>query len=604
MVSTRRHSSRAKSMAPWWQLCAGPGSASIGAVRVATACRICAVGCGTIVDVDDERVVRVVGRSRRSLVVRLHLLEGSRRPRVPPRRRPPRRAADAPRRRADADVTGTRPSTTSPPSPPASSPSTGPRPSPTTSAPAARSTPPATRWATASSVPSAPTSTTAPSASTARASSSCPQLVAGVQLSSRPDLERASLLLAIGVNTVVSHGHGRMMLEPARAPARPAGPRRQGRGDRSRAARRRPTTPTSTWRCGRAPIRRCSPSSSAACWPRRRRRLPRGVRRRRRASSASAAWSRRSTATASPRSAACRAEPCSTSSPTSCSAAGRVAIETGTGVTMNRSANLTEWLVWALSAVTGSLDRDGGATFNPGFLRPHRGRPAERPRRPRAPPAEPARPAPHRQRRDARAPRWPTRSRPATSGPCSCGSATRRWPSPATPACGGRSSSLDLLVAIDVHPTETTALATHVLPMADHFERADLVTGYLQAKPFLRFAPAVVAPVGERRTQWWIFAELSRRIGLPLFGSTRRDAAAGRPRARRRGDRRVDGRPGPAIRGARCAPRRTAWPTTRCRPGWLVPDRLPAPPRRGPAELVGLLDGSWAPPEPAPPVSW
>ena len=37
---------------------------------------------------------------------------------------------------------------------------------------------------------------------------------------------------------------------------------------------------------------------------------------------------------------------------------------------MNRSANLTEWLVWALSAVTGSLDRVRRATFNPGFLRP------------------------------------------------------------------------------------------------------------------------------------------------------------------------------------------------------------------------------------------
>ncbi|MEI4908083.1 hypothetical protein Q8G40_28780, partial [Klebsiella pneumoniae] len=64
-----------------------------------------------------------------------------------------------------------------------------------------------------------------------------------------------------------------------------------------------------------------------------------------------------------------------------------------------------------------------------------------------------------------------------------------------------------------------------VLPMADHFERGDLVTGYLQAEPFLRYAPAVVAPQAERRPQWWVFAELSRRLELPLFGSARRDAA-------------------------------------------------------------------------------
>jgi hypothetical protein len=28
-----------------------------------------------------------------------------------------------------------------------------------------------------------------------------------------------------------------------------------------------------------------------------------------------------------------------------------------------------------------------------------------------------------------------------------------------------------------------------------------------------------VTPTGERRTQWWVFAELSRRLDLPLFGS-------------------------------------------------------------------------------------
>ncbi len=41
-----------------------------------------------------------------------------------------------------------------------------------------------------------------------------PQLMAGVQLQFATDLEHTGLLLAIGINTVVSHGHGRMVANP------------------------------------------------------------------------------------------------------------------------------------------------------------------------------------------------------------------------------------------------------------------------------------------------------------------------------------------------------------------------------------------------------
>jgi hypothetical protein len=46
---------------------------------------------------------------------------------------------------------------------------------------------------------------------------------------------------------------------------------------------------------------------------------------------------------------------------------------------MNPAANVTQWLAWALMIVTGSLDREGGSWFTPGFsatgsssLRPRR----------------------------------------------------------------------------------------------------------------------------------------------------------------------------------------------------------------------------------------
>lgn len=67
--------------------------------------------------------------------------------------------------------------------------------------------------------------------------------------------------------------------------------------------------------------------------------------------------------------------------------AGRVAVNTGTGATMGRFGDLTEWMAWALMGVTGSLDRQGGVWFNAGYLRPRR-----RPVTPLVEPGPPSRP--------------------------------------------------------------------------------------------------------------------------------------------------------------------------------------------------------------------
>jgi anaerobic selenocysteine-containing dehydrogenase len=47
--------------------------------------------------------------------------------------------------------------------------------------------------------------------------------------------------------------------------------------------------------------------------------------------------------------------------------AGRLAVVTGTGVTMSISANVTHWLAWVLMILTGSMNRPGGVWFHPGF---------------------------------------------------------------------------------------------------------------------------------------------------------------------------------------------------------------------------------------------
>jgi anaerobic selenocysteine-containing dehydrogenase len=270
-------------------------------------------------------------------------------------------------------------------------------------------------------------------------------------------------------------------------------------------------------------------------------------------------------------------------------AARRIGIETGTGVSMGRSANLTEWLVWALGAVTGSLDRAGGSTFNAGFLRAlEDGLPGGRGDLGPRPPSRPDLPR-------------------IVNGEMPCAALADEIESGAVRALIVRMgnpalaipdnerlaralASLDVLVAIDARPTQTTALATHVLPVADHFERSDVVTGYLQAAPFMRFAPAVVAPKGDRRPQWWMFAELSRRMGLPLFGSVRRDAQLA-------GVALDDD----VIAAAMAGHARRPWAEVRAQPygirdqsvapGWMIPGRLPHLLDLAPPELVAQFTG-------------
>src|SRR5260370_41022940 len=48
--------------------------------------------------------------------------------------------------------------------------------------------------------------------------------------------------------------------------------------------------------------------------------------------------------------------------------AGRLSVETGTGVTMSDGGNLTQWLAWVLMIITDSMNRPGGVWFHPGFI--------------------------------------------------------------------------------------------------------------------------------------------------------------------------------------------------------------------------------------------
>ena len=194
-----------------------------------------------------------------------------------------------------------------------------------------------------------------------------PQLMAGVQLQFQPDLARTELLLAVGVNTVVSHGHGVMLPNPLGhlRDLRDRGgrivvidPRRSESSHHAdlHLAPRPGTDPAILAHLVREALRRGGDGDFLrAC--------------------ADEASLRRLAELVEPYDAERTAEIAGLvvdelrDLDALVAGAGRLSVETGTGATMNRSANLTEWLVWALLAVTGSLDRPGGVTFNPGSLR-------------------------------------------------------------------------------------------------------------------------------------------------------------------------------------------------------------------------------------------
>lgn len=198
--------------------------------------------------------------------------------------------------------------------------------------------------------------------------------------------------------------------------------------------------------------------------------------------------------------------------------AGRVSALTGTGSSMARTANVTEWLLWALHVVTDSYDHPGGMWFNPGYLsqlderewHPSDGVPDTGPRsRPELP-------------------------RRFGEYPCAGlvdeieaghlrallvvgGNPVTALPDHDRTVAALR--SLDVLAVADVVGSETTALATHVLPAAGQLERADvpwLLDAY-QLAVATQYTPAVVAPAQERRPVWRIMAELGDRLGVPVL---------------------------------------------------------------------------------------
>jgi anaerobic selenocysteine-containing dehydrogenase len=199
-------------------------------------------------------------------------------------------------------------------------------------------------------------------------------------------------------------------------------------------------------------------------------------------------------------------------------ASGRITVLTGTGTTMARTGNLTEWMAWAVQIVTGSIDQPGGAWCNPGWL-------TQLDQRRLGSGTGAAGPGP------ASRPDLPGRfgERPCAGLVDEIESGAVRalvvlggnpvTALPETARMRAALARLDVLAVADVVDTATVALATHVIPVAGQLERAD-VTTYVElflSQVAVQHTPAVVPVGADRRPLWQVLGQLGRRLGLDVL---------------------------------------------------------------------------------------
>jgi anaerobic selenocysteine-containing dehydrogenase len=191
-------------------------------------------------------------------------------------------------------------------------------------------------------------------------------------------------------------------------------------------------------------------------------------------------------------------------------AAGRLAVVAGTGITFSANALVAEWLTYVLLIITGSLDREGGMWFNPGWLTQLE----TFSEWPPLPPEGFIGPGPKSR---------PDLPRVLGQYPCAAlideieaghiralilagGNPLISIPDPDRFMRAAK--LLDVLVAIDIVETPLSSVATHVFPATGQLERMDIV---VETRAML--APSVVSPIAKRRPMWWILSEIARRAG-------------------------------------------------------------------------------------------
>lgn len=195
---------------------------------------------------------------------------------------------------------------------------------------------------------------------------------------------------------------------------------------------------------------------------------------------------------------------------------GRIAVDCGTGVSMSSTGGVVHWLALALMALTGSLDREGGVWFNPGFHTQ-----AHRRDIPSAPAEGFRRPGPaSRPELSSWVGEYPVAAMPSeieaghlkalinlSGGLVQCMPDAARSRTALT--------QLEVLATLDVVETETVALSTHVLPLKAQLERLDasFCCDMISPAVAISFTDPVVAPPPGVRSGWWVLAQIFKRLG-------------------------------------------------------------------------------------------
>ena len=93
--------------------------------------------------------------------------------------------------------------------------------------------------------------------------------------------------------------------------------------------------------------------------------------------------------------------------------------------------------------------------------------------------------------------------------------------------------NLDLLVVVDVVPSEITGWADVVLPEAVYLERHDELNLNWFREPYVGMRQPVVEPPADQKPNWWIARELALKLGLGATSPGRTSRSTSRTASRR-----------------------------------------------------------------------
>jgi len=198
--------------------------------------------------------------------------------------------------------------------------------------------------------------------------------------------------------------------------------------------------------------------------------------------------------------------------------AGRLAILSGTGSTMNGAANLGEWMAWALLVVTDSFDQPGGMWFNPGLFS-RLDRFETLPRAASTEPRSAARPDVARCGGEWPAALIPDEIEAGRLRALVVLGANLITALPEPERVAAALAAIDVLVVIDVVHNDTSDLATHVFASAGQLERPDVISLEPNANVmYQQFTEPAVPPRADRPPMWQTLGRIGAGIGLDVLG--------------------------------------------------------------------------------------